>query len=194
MKCYLKQILFLYATLLFIGCSSVPDWLSNKWDLISYGNEPQGLFGDINADALGKRFYWEIHGNTIDGYMQEGWQGSIISLFSDNTKPTSNSFEKRTNCKFNIISSTSNECQIELIDGTELYPIASMVTPREVNPGEIIFFRRLNRRRIAMDRKVNLNENSVQNQAANMLMQQSSSLIEVNGDTYHRLILGKSQK
>lgn len=198
MKYYNKFTINLISVLLFlfffINCSSAPDWLKNKWDLVSYGTEPECLFGNILADALGNRFYWEIENNTIIGYMQEGWKGTLTSLFSNSAAPESDKFVKRSELTFNTITSTPEECQIEIVEGTELYAIASQVSLREVNEGEIIIFRKLGNNKIAMDREVDFNGNNIQDQAAKMLMQKSSSLINVDGVTFNRLILATSFK
>ncbi len=177
--------------ILVINCSQAPGWLTQKWRLVSYGTEPKGIMGHPFAEALGQRFYWKISGNTIVGYMQEGWQGTLLSLFSDKTEPKSDNFEKRTELKFKLISITSKECHIEVIEGTELYPLTSIVTPRKAIQGEIIVFRKLHDDMIAMDRKVNMDDNSIQANAGKYLMKESASLVDVDGETYHRLILQK---
>jgi hypothetical protein len=193
-KLLLKFIVLMTLVICYPNCSSSPDWLTNKWDLVSYGTKPKGIMGNFMANALGQRFYWEIHGNRIDGYMQKGWQGTLTSLFFDESKPKENEYEKRAELKFKIISSNSKECHIEILEGTELYAITSIVKIREVIKDEHIIFKNLGGRLIAMDRIVNLDDNSIQNRAAKILMQQSASLVKEDGKIFHRLILEKSFK
>ena len=192
MKWHRQLILSLCTVLLITGCSATPSWLTDKWQLTSYGDGSEETLGDLFAIGIGQRFYWEIHGDTITGYMLEGWDGTLQSIFESNATTIPDNFKQRTELTFKVTSSTSSECNIELIDGSELFPITSMVVPRAVSPGDTIIFRKLPGDMIAMDRKVDTNDNSIPNQAGMILMQRSSSLVNVDGDTYHRLVLRKA--
>ena len=176
------------------ACSRTPSWLDGAWELSSYGEPGTEGGGHPFASALAQRFYWRIDGDRIEGYAQPGWDGTLTSLFYTGESTRGEGFELKSELRYRILSSSGQSCEIEFSDGTFLDPITSMVTRRGVRPAENLVARRLDDRRIALDWRLDPNDQSVRAQARRVLCERSSSLVAVDGETVHRLVLVRSRR
>lgn len=178
--------LFLLVFLILLsGCSSAPAWMSGEWEIFSFGEKDQ----DVMLEGLATRYYWVIEKGSIIGYVKEGWDGTSYSILSGEYDSSDKDFVQMTEAEYKVTSSSHNECTIQYISGSELYPLVWDVYGYTVKEGDKLIFRKTASDKIAIDRKVDMKDTSVQDQARMMLFKRSSSLVEIKGETYHRINL-----